>query len=65
MPDIKELMHDYNVSGTAELWLDTEHAVPYWVDILKLGFPGLLERVRKYHESCADLTPEKRAFYQA
>ena len=61
MPDIKELMHDYNVSGTAELWLDTEHAVPYWVDILKLGFPGLLERVRTYHKNCADPTPEKAA----
>ena len=38
MPDIRDLMHDYNASGTAELWLDTEHVVPYWVDILKLGF---------------------------
>ena len=40
MPDVRELMHDYNASGTAELWLDTEHVVPYWVDILKLGFRG-------------------------
>ena len=43
MPDIKQLMRDYNTSGTAELWLDTEHAVPYWIDILSLGFPGLLQ----------------------
>lgn len=44
MPDIKQLMRDYNTSGTAELWLDTEHVVPYWIDILSLGFPGLLKR---------------------
>ena len=43
MPDIKQLMRDYNTSGTAELWLDTEHVVPYWIDILSLGFPGLLQ----------------------
>ena len=65
MPDIRELMHDYNASGTAELWLDTEHVVPYWVDILKLGFPGLLARVRKYHQACTDPAPKKEAFYQA
>lgn len=65
MPDVRELMHDYNASGTAELWLDTEHVVPYWVDILKLGFPGLLARVRNYHAQCTDLTPKKEAFYQA
>lgn len=43
MPDIKQLMRDYNTSGTAELWLDTEHVVPYWIDILSLGFTGLLQ----------------------
>lgn len=61
MPDIRELMHDYNASGTAELWLDTEHVVPYWVDILKLGFPGLLARVRKYHQACMNPAPKKEA----
>ena len=65
MPDIKQLMRDYNASGTAELWLDTEHVVPYWIDILSLGFPGLLKRVKDYHKVFQNPNAEQEAFYRS
>lgn len=63
MPEVQRIMEDYAQSGTAELWLDTEHVVPYWVDILELGFPGLLERTCRYHKKHTVLTDTQEAFF--
>ena len=47
MPDIQEIISDYTLSATGRLILDTDHVVPYWIDILSLGFPGLIDRGEK------------------
>ena len=48
IPAVRDRMRDYMDSGTADMWLDTEHVVPNWKDIFALGFPGLLDRVKRY-----------------
>ncbi|MBR4961321.1 MAG: hypothetical protein IKY52_10525, partial [Clostridia bacterium] len=63
MPEVQKVIREYYASGTAELWLDTEHVVPYWVDIMELGFPGLLERTRQHHAKRTDLTETEEAFF--
>lgn len=63
MPEVQQVIRDYGASGTADLWLDTEHVVPYWVDIFRLGFPGLLARVRDYHQKHTNLTDTQEAFF--
>lgn len=65
MPEVERIMRVYRKSGTADLWLDTEHAVPYWVDILSLGFPGLLARSEAYRKKNTALTPAQEAFYES
>ncbi len=65
MPEVKQLMKTYRVSGTAEMCLDTDHSVPYWVDILGLGFRGLLERSENYRNKRAELTPKQDAFFES
>ena len=65
---VRDKMWDFMVSGTADLWLDTEHVVPNWIDIFKLGFSGILERVRKYkilHKNNSDFTQEQFDFLKA
>lgn len=65
MPEVERIMSLYRKSGTADLGLDTEHAVPYWVDILSLGFPGLLARSESYRKAAKELTPKQEAFYRS
>ena len=65
MPDVKQIMKSYRISGTAELCLDTDHSVPYWIDILGLGFKGLLERAQKYRKAKSGLTPKQEAFFES
>ena len=45
--------------------LDTDHAVPYWVDILALGFNGLLERSESYRARYADLSKKQECFFES
>ncbi len=42
---------------------DYGHTAPYWDDILKLGFCGLLERVRENSSKCHENDIAKREFY--
>jgi formate C-acetyltransferase len=47
---------------------DFSHTSPDWNDVLSLGFPGLLRRVRenrKRHAGSGDLDAEKKVFYDA
>ncbi len=60
---LNEQVQDYRESGVADMWLDTCHVVPDWQDILALGFTGMLERVRFYHENSGDLTAKQDAFF--
>lgn len=68
IPDIRSKMNDYIASGTADMWLDVDHVVPNWIDIMRLGFRGLLKRVGEYrtrHEKNMSLNKEQRAFFDA
>ena len=37
-----------NADGTWNMWQDFDHSVPDWRVILKIGFPGMKERLCKY-----------------
>ena len=66
IPGLNEDIHDFLHSGAADMWMDTNHVVPDWRAILDLGFPGLLERVRRYHEAAKSegtLTDKQEAFF--
>lgn len=66
LPELKEKMHDMNVSGAITIWPDFDHVVPDWDSILGLGFPGLKKRAEEYkelHRKNNTLTPEREAFF--
>ncbi len=68
MPDVKEIISDYSKSSTGRLILDTDHVVPNWIDIMELGFPGLLERSQQYRKKLSDereLSKEEEAFFES
>lgn len=60
--DKDNLVEDYEQSGTASIWLDTEHYVPDWDVITSLGISGLLDRIRAERTRHTSLSPEKAAF---
>lgn len=67
MPETMELINDLSESGTASVWLDTEHFVPNWEMIMELGIPGILDNVRKhrsYHNE-EDLTEQQKAYFDS
>lgn len=66
LPGVYPTMCKMCGSGAATIWPDFDHVVPDWDSILTLGFPGLLERVRRYrqkHEENGTLDSEKAAFF--
>lgn len=63
--DTEHLVEDYEQSGTASIWLDTEHYVPDWDVITSLGISGLLDRVRAGRALHPGLSPEQEAFFRA
>lgn len=66
LPELKEKMHDMNVSGAITIWPDFDHVVPDWDSILGLGFSGLKKRAEEYkelHRKNNTLTPEREAFF--
>lgn len=66
LPELKDKMHDMNVSGAITIWPDFDHVVPDWDSILGLGFPGLKKRAEEYkelHRKNNTLTPEREAFF--
>jgi len=63
---LMEQKTDYLNCGAAVMWLDTCHVVPDWQDILGLGFKGLLDRVKDYHQRFKDegsLNEKEDAFF--
>lgn len=63
-----EVIRDYALSGTASIWLDTEHFVPNWDYILENGISGIVEKARNKrakHEKIAPLHEEQRAFFDS
>ncbi len=65
-PSLNDKKRLFLRTATAEMWLDTNHVVPDWQDILSLGFFGILERAKRYHEkhlSNGELTKKEEAFF--
>jgi formate C-acetyltransferase len=61
-----KLIEEQKVSGASNLVKDFDHSVPDWEAIFEFGFPGLLERVRKFrteHEKKASLSKETKAYF--
>ena len=42
-----QILSDFRASGTAWYWLDFDHTVPNWDNLLTLGFAGILEKAKK------------------
>lgn len=56
----------FNRSGAVSIWTDYDHVVPDWSSLMRLGFPGILERARNYreeHRKNGTLTAEREAFF--
>lgn len=54
--------------AASEMWLDTNHVVPDWTDILSLGFAGILERAKNYHRRYLEsgaLSKKEEAFFDS
>ena len=67
LPDTAREMAELNRTGTVTLWPDYDHSVPDWDAVFRLGFPGLLERVKRYHEAhrrAGALSEREEAFFQ-
>ncbi len=67
MPDVDNLMKDFNNSGAVAIWPDFDHVIPDWDSLMKLGFIGIRERARKYrklHEENGILNDEMSAFFE-
>ena len=67
MPDTIEKIVDLNTSATASVCYDTEHFVPNWEMIMKLGIPGILDNIREHRKkhSESELTKEQKAFFES
>ena len=67
MPETMELISDLFESGTASVWLDTEHFVPNWEMLMELGIPGVLDNIRKHRalHNEHDLTEQQKAFFDS
>jgi formate C-acetyltransferase len=53
-------------TGISSQWIDFDHSVPEWDNIMSLGFPGLKARARKYreqHEKNGTLTDKVAAYF--
>ncbi len=57
---------DQNDAGASIMWKDFDHSVPDWEVVFELGFPGLLERARRYRrerEERGEMSDEARAYF--
>ncbi len=65
-PETLECSDHFNDSGAVMIWTDYDHVVPDWKSLMELGFPGVLERARKYREvhiQNGTMTKETEAFF--
>lgn len=66
-PKLRELDQNFNESGAVAIWADYDHVVPDWDSLMKLGFPGILERAEKYKTQrmgMGVLTNEQIAYFE-
>lgn len=62
----RQIRQKRQAAGLHTIWMDFDHSVPEWDNILALGFPGLLERAVKFraqHAANGTLTDEVAAYF--
>ena len=65
---INELSKDLMAAGAAWCYPDTDHSKPNWEDIIALGIPGLLNRLKAYRDSKiekGEYTEDQKNFYES
>ena len=60
-PGLRAAIAKMNKEGRATIGKDFDHSAPDWIDILKLGFPGMKARVDSYTQDTPFYRAEKRA----
>ena len=60
-PGLRGKIAQMRKEGRAKISKDFDHSAPDWVDILKLGFPGMKARVDSYTKDTPFYRAEKRA----
>ena len=60
-PGLREKIAAMKEDGRASIGKDFDHSAPDWVDILKLGFPGMKTRADSYAADTPFYRAEKRA----
>ena len=60
-PGLRDRIEQMRLEGRATIGKDFDHSAPDWVDILKIGFPGMKARVDSYAEDTPFYRAEKRA----
>lgn len=67
-PEFEAAAANIAETGAGIFWPDYDHSVPDWASIESLGFPGLLERVKRIHREKAEsgqLTEKQEIYYQS
>ena len=60
-PGLRAEIEQMRKEGRATIGKDFDHSAPDWVDILKIGFPGMKARVDSYTKDTPFYRAEKRA----
>ena len=60
-PSLRDEIAKMRQEGRATVGKDFDHSAPDWIDILKLGFPGMKARIDSYALSTPFYRAEKRA----
>jgi len=65
--ELSVLLSDLSKSGSLMSWPDFDHVIPDWDALMRLGFPGMLERIRLYqtrHEAEGWQDEWQKAFFE-
>ena len=60
-PGLREAIAKMNKEGRATIGKDFDHSAPDWVDILKIGFPGMKARADSYTQDTPFYRAERKA----
>ena len=60
-PGLRDQLDQMRREGRATIGKDFDHSAPDWVDILKIGFPGMKARVDAFTQNTPFYRAEKRA----
>ena len=60
-PGLRAAIAQMNKEGRATIGKDFDHSAPDWIDILKLGFPGMKARADSYTKDTPFYRAEKKA----